>query len=325
MSSVDDTERPAAALPRAVCVSRASALAMTQARSIAAQLAMRGVASTILNVTTAGDRIQDRPLSEIGGTAVFVKEIEQALREGKGDYAVHSCKDLATQIPDDMQIVAISVREDARDAFCSERYATFGSLPAGAVVGTSSLRRRAFLTALRPDLRYADLRGNVDTRLRKLRDGDYDAVVLAMAGLLRLKLRATHTVPFPVGEFVPAAAQGALAVETRCDEPLLATELRAAVNDEAAELCITCERSALGELEGGCRAPIGIYAAYEDGTACARGAVATLDGTRIVRASVEGAVRTHGDARRLGLDLAHELRARGASAILDGIAKAGAR
>ena len=325
MGTVDDPQRPAAAMVRAVCVSRASALAMAQARTVAAQLATRGIASTILNVTTAGDRIQDRPLSEVGGTAVFVQEVEQALRDGRGDYAVHSCKDLATQVPHDMQIVAISIREDPRDAFCSERHATFTSLPAGAIVGTSSLRRRAFLSALRPDLRYEDIRGNVDTRLRKLRDGDYDAIVLAMAGLSRLNLRATHTEAFPVDELVPAAAQGALAVETRVDEPLLATELRAAVNDAPSELCIVCERSALGQLEGGCRAPIGIHATHADGTIRARGAVATLDGARIVRARVEGAVATREEAERLGLALAHALRAGGATEILDALAKTEAR
>jgi hydroxymethylbilane synthase len=247
----------------AVCASRASALALTQTRAVAARLARRGIATTILNVTTTGDRVTDRPLNAIGSENVFVTELENALRERRADYAVHSCKDLPSQLPADMTLVAISKREDPRDAYCSERYPTFAELPAGARVGTSSPRRRAQLYALRDDLQYDDVRGNVDTRLRKLKDGEYDAIVLAMAGLVRLKTRATHTVPFAVEELVPAAAQGALAIEMRAEESDLAHDLRAAVNDDESERCIVAERAALRTLRAGCNAPIGIHARYE--------------------------------------------------------------
>ena len=185
-----------------VCATRASALALWQTRSVMAQLAGGGIPSTVLAVTTKGDSVQDRSLAAIGTDGIFVKELENALREGRADYAVHSCKDLLSTLPADMVLAAIGKREDPRDAFCSEHYATFDALPAGARVGTSSPRRRALLRALRPDLTYHDIRGNIDTRLRKLRDGDYDAIVLAAAGLKRLELSATHTVPFALDVLV---------------------------------------------------------------------------------------------------------------------------
>jgi hydroxymethylbilane synthase len=299
-----------------VCASRASTLAMTQTRAVAAKLAQRGIATTILNVTTTGDRVTDLPLVEIGAESLFVKELEAALRDKRADYAVHSCKDLPTQLPRDMKIVAISAREDPRDAFCSERYARFEDLPAGAIVGTSSLRRRAQLMALRPDLHYEDIRGNVDTRLRKLRDGGYDAIVLAMAGLSRLHASATHTVAFDVDEVVPAVAQGALAAETRADDERLGSELRAAINDDAAERAVLCERAALRALQGGCQAPIGIHARYRDGIMHAVGAVATLDGTTIVRAEVSAEANDAAEAEALGVRLAAQLLFLGADAIV---------
>ena len=171
--------------------------------------------TTMLGVTTSGDRDRTRPLDRFDDVNVFVKELESALRERRAGYAVHSCKDLAGTLPGDMRIAAISARADARDAFCSERYESLESLPAGAVVGTSSPRRRAQLAALRPDLRYENLRGNVDTRLKKLARGEYDAIVLAMAGLQRLGVAAAHVAPFAEDRLVPAVGQGALAVEVR--------------------------------------------------------------------------------------------------------------
>ncbi|HEY5427268.1 MAG TPA: hydroxymethylbilane synthase, partial [Candidatus Tumulicola sp.] len=204
-------ERPTTQLRAA---SRTSNLAIAQTRTVAARLAELGIATTILPVTTAGDRDRRVAIARLGSVNVFVTELEMALREGRADYAVHSCKDLPSDLAADMRIAAISQREDPRDAFCSERYPTFESLPAGAIVGTSSPRRKLHLQALRPDLVYEDIRGNVDTRLRKLADGRYDAIVLAMAGLNRLHARATHTVAFAADAIVPAVAQGALAVET---------------------------------------------------------------------------------------------------------------
>ncbi|MDQ2872835.1 MAG: hydroxymethylbilane synthase [Candidatus Eremiobacteraeota bacterium] len=299
-----------------VCASRASALAMIQARAVAANLARHGIATTILNVTTTGDRVQDRSLAAIGSDSLFVKELELALRDGRADYAVHSAKDLPSALPDDMQIVAISQRADPRDAFCSERFETFESLPADARVGTSSLRRRAQLAALRDDLTYVDIRGNVDTRLRKLRDGDYDAIVLAAAGLERLHASARHTVPFPVEHVVPAVGQGALAVETRANASTLADRLRAAINDSTSELAVACERAALHRLQGGCQAPIGIHARFAGERLTVHGSIAALDGSRVVRGERSAIVTDVAAARELGIALANVLRDGGGLDIL---------
>jgi hydroxymethylbilane synthase len=292
--------RPTARLTAAT---RSSALAMTQTRTVAARLAERGIATTLLQVTTTGDRERGVAIDRLGSVNVFVTELETALRERRADYAVHSCKDLPSELAGDMRIAAISAREDPRDAFCSERYEGFELLPAGAVVGTSSPRRRLQLEALRPDLTYHDIRGNVDTRLRKLRDGDYDAIVLAMAGLNRLRARARHTVAFAIDAVVPAVAQGALAVETRTTDDDVAAELHAAINDAAAELCVRCERAALRALRAGCSAPIGIHAQLENGVVTVVGAYAVSAGTiyrnRIVR-RVTGTVQ----AEMLGAELA---------------------
>lgn len=312
----DDAAQDDKKLTTLICASRASALAMTQTRMVAARLAQRGIATEILNVTTTGDRVQDRSLAAIGAESLFVKELELALRENRAHYAVHSCKDLPSTLPDDMTIAAISTREDPRDAFCSERYASFAALPPGARVGTSSLRRRAQLAALRPDLLYADVRGNVDTRLRKLRDGDYDAIVLAHAGLRRLGVRATYTVPFEVEQMIPAVAQGALAIETRADAPEIAARIREAINDERAELAVLCERTALRALQGGCQAPIGIYARFEGERLMVDGVIASLDGTHVVRDRREGIAGTPAQAQALGDDLAQRLLERGAGKIL---------
>jgi hydroxymethylbilane synthase len=299
-----------------VCASRASALAMTQTRAVAAKLAQAGIATSILNVTTTGDRVQDRSLVAIGAESLFVKELELALRDGRAQYAVHSCKDLPSTLPDDMHIAAISQREDPRDAFCSERYTDFFSLPAGARVGTSSLRRRAQLASLRGDLEYADVRGNVDTRLRKLREGQYDAIVLACAGLHRLGVRATYTVPFDVTQLVPAVAQGALAVETRADAAVLAHRIRAAINDEETERAVMCERAALRTLQGGCQAPIGIHARYENGELVVDGAIASLDGSAVVRDRRREVAHSVSAAEALGIELAQALLEGGARPIL---------
>lgn len=301
-----------------VCATRASKLATTQAKMVAAQLAVRGTATTLLPVTTTGDRIVDRALTAIGSDSLFVKELEIALRESRADYAVHSCKDLPSELPPDMVLAAISRREDPRDAFCSERYASFAALPAGARVGTSSLRRRSQLAALRPELDYCDVRGNVDSRLRKLRDGEFDAIVLACAGLHRLGAAATHTVPFGLDELVPAVGQGALAVEARAGDDATVALLCAAINDAPSQSAIVCERAALASLQGGCQAPIGIHAAYaSNGELAIRGVVATLDGKRIVRARLSAKAATLDDARALGLRLADALRADGARSILE--------
>ena len=291
-----------------VCATRASALAMTQSRYVAARLAEHGVASTLLNVTTTGDRVQDRPIAAIGSVNVWVKELELALRDERAHYAVHSCKDLPAVLPHDMALAAISRREDPRDAFCSERFARFEELPSGSVVGTSSLRRRALLQAQRPDLRYEDVRGNVDTRLRKLREGQYDAIVLAMAGLNRLNARAAHTVPFAPDIVVPAVGQGALAVETLAEKTDIAARIREAVNDAETELCVIAERAALRELRAGCNAPLGIHARIVDGRLMVDGAYAVLERNAVIRERVTTAA-TIRDARGAGIELARMLTA----------------
>ena len=304
------------AIASLVCASRASALAMTQTRAVAAKLAQHGIATEILNVTTTGDRVQDRALVAIGAESLFVKELELALRDGRAQYAVHSCKDLPSVLPHDMKIAAISVREDPRDAFCSERYESFASLPAGARVGTSSLRRRAQLAALRDDLEYVDIRGNVDTRLRKLREGQYDAIVLASAGLRRLGVRATHTVPFDVSEIVPAVAQGALAIETRTDAQDVAQRIHEAIDDESTARAVFCERAALRTLQGGCQAPIGIHARFDGSELLVDGVIASLDGKSVLRERRSAPIVNIAGAQALGVELARALLAKGAAKIL---------
>ncbi len=298
-----------------VCASRGSMLAMTQTRTMMARLAGAGIASTVLVISTKGDRIQDRSLAAVGSDGVFVKELELALREHRADYAVHSCKDLPSTLPEDMIIAAITAREDARDAYCSEKYPTFADLPPGARVGTSSPRRRAQLSAMRADLVYDDVRGNVDTRLRKLRDGEYDAIVLAAAGMNRLGLRATHTVPFSPDELVPAVGQGALAIETRVGDAVR-LQIDGIVGDPSTTLCVTAERAFLRRCRGGCQAPIGAHATYTDGELHIRAAIATVDGTLVLRD--EGRVRTTdlAEAEALGDRIASALLGRGGEVIL---------
>lgn len=288
-----------------VCASRASALATVQAKAVAALLARAGIASDILPITTTGDRDRRTPIHALGATNVFVKELELAVRERRADYAVHSCKDLPSNLPDDMRIAAIPVREDARDVFCSERYDSFAHLPPEARVGTSSPRRKSQLRALRRDLHYEDLRGNVDTRLHKLREGSYDAIVLAMAGLNRLARKAAFVVPFPVEDVVPCAGQGALAIEVRAEDDSLARTIRETLNDVSSERCVTCERGALGSLRAGCSAPVGVHAREEREEMVVDAAYAV--GDVVVRERVAAPVRDLADARRLGERLAARL------------------
>jgi hydroxymethylbilane synthase len=298
-----------------VCATRASALAMWQTRSVMAQLAGGGIPSTVLSITTKGDTVQDRPLAAIGGNGVFVKELEAALRDGRADYAVHSCKDLESSLPADMVLAAIGKREDPRDAFCSEHYATFDALPAGARVGTSSPRRRALLRALRPDLTFHDIRGNVDTRLRKLRDGDYDAIVLAAAGLKRLDLSATYTVPFPLDVLVPAVAQGALAIEMRAGDERI-PKLRPLLNDPQTEIAVFAERAFLRTLRGGCQAPVGAHATYDGEFLLIHAAIASADGSTVVRGNRRLTTTSIGEMEAAAVSLAEQMLAEGGATLL---------
>jgi hydroxymethylbilane synthase len=289
-----------------VCASRASRLAMTQTRTVMAKLARSGIASTVVNITTKGDQVQDRAITAIGTDNVFVRELELALRERRADYAVHSCKDLPSSLADDMEIVAIVERADPRDVFCSDRFASFEELPKGARVGTSSPRRRAQLAAMRSDLDYVTIRGNVDTRLRKLVEREFDAIVLAAAGIERLGERARYCVAFAIETLVPAAAQGALAVEARREDPIGAV-LRGSLNDANAELEVLAERAFLRAMRGGCAAPIGVNAVLDVSAASmvVRAAVGLDDG-RVVRGERRGAVAAAVDAEQLGSALAAE-------------------
>jgi hydroxymethylbilane synthase len=302
-----------------VCATRGSALALWQTRSIMAQLARGGIPSTVLTVTTKGDTVQDRPLAAVGSDGIFVKELERALREGRADYAVHSCKDLPSTLPDDMTFAAITVREDPRDAFCSERYASFEALPPGSRVGTSSPRRRALLRALRPDLTYEDIRGNVDTRLRKLRSGDYDAIVLAVAGLKRLELAATHTVPFPVDVLIPAVAQGALGIEMRDGDPRIA-RIGELLNDPHTERAVRAERAFLRTLRGGCQLPVGAHAVYDGEFLLMQAAIAAADGSRVVRGDRRLATTSLAEMEAAAVALANEMLAAGGADLLTEVA-----
>jgi hydroxymethylbilane synthase len=300
-----------------VCATRGSALALWQARHTIVELAAHGVASTILTVTTKGDREQHAAPSQLGSDGIFVKELESALRAGRAAYAVHSCKDLPSALSADMTLAAVTVREDPRDAFCSEHFARFEDLPPGATVGTSSPRRRAQLLALRSDLRYADIRGNVDTRLRKLRDGEYDAIVLAMAGLVRLNLRAAFTVPFAPDSMVPAAGQGALGIECLATEMGLAARLHDVLGDRTTTLAVAAERALLHGLHAGCQAPVGAHADVdEDGTLELIAVVCAQDGSTSVGDAASAVVQSVGDAERIGRAVAERLLAAGADVLL---------
>jgi hydroxymethylbilane synthase len=291
--------------------SRGSQLALWQAHHISDLLRARGHVVTIETITTTGDKILDVALAKVGTKGMFTKEIEAALLENRIDLAVHSLKDLPTELASDFELAAITVREDPRDVFCSVKYASIEALPRQASVGTGSLRREAQLKALRPDLQVKPLRGNVDTRLRKLEAGDYDAIILAAAGLNRLGKTQLVREVIPVEVMTPAAGQGALAIEIRHGDA--ATRgLLTFLDDHAARTTTTCERSLLTKLGGGCQVPIGALAEMQGRRIRLQAVVAHPDGTRVLRETGEG-----DDAVRLGEEVGDALLLRGANAILD--------
>ncbi|HOS44660.1 MAG TPA: hydroxymethylbilane synthase, partial [Armatimonadota bacterium] len=244
--------------------SRGSTLALTQSNGVADALARRGHPCAIIIIRTTGDRLAEQPIEALPGKGVFVNEIEQALRDRAVDLAVHSMKDLPGDMPAGLTIAAAPPREDTRDVLVGplQSPVTLASLPAGARLGTSSLRRKAQILALRPDLTVLDMRGNVDTRLRKLDDGHYDAIVLAAAGLHRLGLAARIHEYLPSPAVLPAAGQGALALQTRADDAALIAAL-APLNDDATMRAARAERTVLAELGGGCAIPLGVLATVE--------------------------------------------------------------
>jgi hydroxymethylbilane synthase len=289
---------------------RGSPLALAQAREVHERLeAAHGPGQRAFEVRvikTSGDRIQDRPLSEAGGKGLFTKEIEEALLAGEIDLAVHSMKDMPTLLPAGLTIACYLPRGDVRDAFVSLKAATLAGLPAGAVVATSSLRRQAQVRLLRPDLNVVPMRGNVDTRLRKLEAGAADATLLACVGLKRLGLEQRITSPVPVEEMLPAVAQGAIGVEARADD-FTTAQLLAAINHEPTALAVTAERAFLGKLDGSCRTPIAGLAELEAGRLVFRGMILTPDGRQCHATRREGRPE---EAITLAEDAAAELLAK---------------
>lgn len=269
-------------------------------------------AVTIHVIKTTGDRVLDRPLSEIGGKGLFTKEIEEALLANDIDVAVHSMKDMQTVLPDGLVIGAVLPREDPRDAFISLKHKTLAALPQNAIVGTSSLRRKAQVLHVRPDLKVIDFRGNVQTRLRKLEDGLADATFLAVAGLKRLGLRERITSEVPIDQMLPAVAQGVIGLEIRAgDEPIASVVSQ--LNDAASAHAIAAERAFLARLEGSCRTPIAGHAVISGGVVDFRGQLLSPDGTQCYEVSRKGGVD---DARALGLAAADDILSRADSSVL---------
>jgi hydroxymethylbilane synthase len=299
--------------------SRGSKLALWQAEFIQFEIERKtGRKVEITRIKTTGDMILDVPLAKVGGKGLFVKEIEEALLSGGIDLAVHSMKDVPTDLPDRLAIVAITGREDPRDAFLSVKYRKFEELPRGAKLGTSSLRRQTQLLGLRPDLSVETLRGNLDTRIRKMEEGRYDAIILAAAGLRRLGWEAKITEYIPEEMSLPAIGQGALGIEIRVDDP----DTREAVsflNDRDTAFAVRAERGFLKRLEGGCQVPIASYGRTEGDSIFLKGMVGRPDGSEIIRGSARGSTE---DPEALGVGLAEQLLARGAKEILDEVYRA---
>lgn len=303
--------------------SRGSALARWQAEYVAVRLQKKGHEASIQIVVTTGDR-RKNPFLEVGVKGMFAKELEEALLDGRIDLAVHSLKDLPAEMAGELTLAAIPERADARDAFVSLRYQSLATLPKGAVVGTSSLRRQAQLRVLRSDLEIRELRGNVDTRLRKLQEGQYDAIVLAAAGLDRLRQTELIRERFAPKDLCPAAGQGALAVECRTEDSALRNQL-AALDDPEARFAITAERAALATLEGGCHVPIGVHCARVTGGWHLLGTVAQPDGSRIVREQMHLDARDilPERARKAGQRIAERLLEQGAGELLAEVTPSG--
>ena len=303
-----------------IIATRESRLALWQAEHVRTLLRSRlGLQVELLGMSTRGDQVLDVALSKIGGKGLFIKELETALADGRAQLAVHSLKDMPMDMPEGFVLAAVPEREDARDAFVSPRHARLDDLPAGACVGTSSLRRAAQLLALRPDLRIESLRGNLDTRLRKLDEGRYDAIVLAAAGLMRLGLQARIAGRFDTAAMTPAAGQGALGIEVRADAGALADRL-AALTHRPSWLATIAERAVSRALGGSCTVPLAAHAIWHDDELQLR---AVLGDARqltrpLLRAELNASVNDDAAARQLGELVAARLRAAGADAYLAG-------
>ena len=302
---------------RLVIATRESALALWQAEHVRSRLSTLYPAATIelLGVTTQGDRVVDRPLSAIGGKGLFIKELEVAMSEGRADLAVHSLKDVPMELAEGFALAAITAREDPRDAFVSNHHAALAALPPSAVVGTSSLRREAQLREHHPKLRIEPLRGNINTRLRKLDEGKYDAMILAAAGLKRLGQADRIRALLEPDECLPAPGQGALAVECRTDRPELLSAL-SRLADVGTTLATTAERAFSRALSGSCQTPLAAFAQWEEGRLWIRGLIAARDGSDVMRGEQEDEVADVDQAERLGRALADDLLAHGAARLI---------
>lgn len=310
--SVSSHERSAIVLG-----TRGSKLAVQQSEWVQARLKELApeVAVTLRRIHTSGDKILDVPLAKIGGKGLFVKEIEEALLAGEIDLAVHSMKDVPTQLPQGLAILCVPQRDDPRDALISRTGSVFKDLPRGAKVGTSSLRRQAQFLHARPDLKIEMLRGNLDTRLRKLREGQYDAIVLAAAGLRRLGWTHEITEYLDPHISLPAIGQGALGIEGRHDDGFIRS-LLGRLEDASTRVAVLAERALLDRLQGGCQVPIAAYATVKGAHVHLEGLVASVDGKDMIRDAVEGATEQAGE---LGRQLAERLLARGGDKILKAI------
>jgi hydroxymethylbilane synthase len=296
---------------------RKSMLALTQSTWIKEQIEKQhpGVGVELVKIVTTGDKITDVPLAKVGGKGLFVKEIEEAMLRGEIDMAVHSMKDVPAELPAELFLGVVPRREDPRDAFISKRYASVQELPSGAKVGTSSLRRKAQLFNLRADLAIEDLRGNLDTRLRKLDEGQFDAIVLATAGLNRLGMSGRITSFFAPEDMLPAVAQGALGLELRRNDPEV-FGLISFLHDTETAVAVEAERAFLKRLEGGCQVPLGAFAELKNGELLITGLIASIDGGTILRKSISGAPE---EAIVLGIRLAEELLGLGGREILSAV------
>ncbi len=293
---------------------RGSKLAVHQSQWVQARLQelAPGLTISLKRIQTSGDKILDVPLAKIGGKGLFVKEIEDALLSGEIDLAVHSMKDVPTALPEGLEILCVPPREDARDALITRDGSLLDQLKPGARIGTSSLRRQAQLLHHRPDFVIEMLRGNLDTRLRKLREGQFDAIVLAAAGLRRLEWDAEITEYLPVHLSLPAIAQGALGIEARSNDSVV-RDVLSRFEHRPTRTTVTAERALLHRLEGGCQVPIAAHAVLDGETLTLDGLVATVDGRRVIRHQIQGPAC---DAQQLGTTLAERLLADGADVIL---------
>lgn len=299
---------------------RKSALALWQAEYVKAELLRFHPQLTVelVPMSTQGDKILDTPLAKIGGKGLFVKELEQAMLDGRADIAVHSMKDVPVEFPAGLMLHTICPRENPQDAFVSNQFTSLDQLPQGAVVGTSSLRRQCQLKALRPDLTVRDLRGNVNTRLAKLDNGEYAAIILAAAGLIRLGFEQRIASLLPVELSLPANGQGAVGIECRSDD-IAVQQLLAPLEHSATRSCVLAERAMNRKLQGGCQVPIGAYAEISGDSLWLRGLVGALDGSEIIRHQLRGPVA---EAEQLGTALAEHLLTQGAERILQAVYQA---